>query len=107
MIIYIREIYNKVVDSSKWLNEFFNMNYLTLFKNYYFNKNNRLTQITIKEKSINLSNNTKSFFDLYNKCDNERKNLLIKNINRAYFGFQDTGDKKNLKTIIFKSSKKL
>ena len=105
MIIYIREIYNKVVDSSKWLNEFFNMNYLTLFKNYYFNKNKRLTQITIKEKSINLSNNTKSFFDLYNKCDNERKNLLIKNIYRAYFGVRETGEKNNLKTIIFKSSK--
>ena len=102
---YNKEIYNKVVDSSKWLNEFFNMNYLTLFKNYYFNKNKRLTQITIKEKSINLSNNTKSFFDLYNKCDNERKNLLIKNIYRAYFGVQETGEKNNLKTIIFKSSK--
>ena len=102
---YNKEIYNKVVDSSKWLNEFFNMNYLTLFKNYYFNKNKRLTQITIKEKSINLSNNTKSFFDLYNKCDNERKNLLIKNIYRAYFGVRETGEKNNLKTIIFKSSK--
>ena len=104
---YNREIYYKVIGFSNWLNEFFDMNYMTLFKDYYFIKNKRLTQVTINGRLINLTNNTKSFFDLYCKCDDVRKNLLIKNINRAYFGFQDTGDKKNLKTIIFKSSKKL
>ena len=102
---YNREIYNKVVGSSKWLDEFFDMNYSTLFKKYYFNKNKRLSQITIGEKSINLSENTKSFFDLYNKSDDERKKLLIKNIYRAYFGVQVTDEANNLKTIIFKSSK--
>ena len=91
---YNREIYYKVIGSSNWLNEFFDMNYMTLFKDYYFIKNKRLTQVTINGRLINLTNNTKSFFDLYCKCDDVRKNLLIKNINRAYFGFQDTGDKK-------------
>jgi tRNA-binding EMAP/Myf-like protein len=102
---YNREIYYKVIGSSNWLNEFFDMNYLSLFKNYYFNKNKRLSQINIKGKSFNLTENTKSFYDLYNKSDDERKKLLIKNIYRAYFGVQVTDEKNNMKKLIFKSSK--
>ena len=104
---YNKELYKKIIGQSSWLNEFFDKNYLTLFKDYYFNKNKRLTQIIIKGKLINLTNNTKSFFDLYTKSNEERKKLLISNINRAYFGVQETCEKKNLKTIIFKSSKKI
>ena len=102
---YNREIYYKVIGSSNLLNEYFDMNYLSLFKNYYFNKNKRLSQIILNGKLINLTANTKSFYDLYNKSDDERKKLLIKNIYRAYFGVQVTDEKNNLKTIIFKSSK--
>ena len=64
-----------------------------------------MTQITIKGKLIKLAESTKSFFDLYSKSDEQRKKLLINNINRAYFGVQETDQKSNLKTIIFKSSK--
>ena len=102
---YNREIYYKVIGSSNWLNEFFDMNYLSLFKNYYFNKNKRLNQINIKGKSFNLTENTKSFYDLYNKSDDERKKLLIINIYRAYFGVQVTDEKNNMKKLLFKSSK--
>ena len=66
-----------------------------------------MTQIIIKGKLIKLTDSTKSFFDLYIKSNEERKKLLISNINRAYFGVQETCEKKNLKTIIFKSSKKI
>jgi hypothetical protein len=104
---YNKELYKKIIGQSSWLNEFFDKNYLTLFKDYYFNKNKRLTQIIIKGKLINLTNNTKSFFDLYTKSNEERKKLLISNINRAYFGVQEIDQKNNLKTIIFKSSKKI
>ena len=102
---YNKELYKKIIGQSAWLNEFFDKNYLTLFKDYYFNKNKRLTQITIKGKLIKLAESTKSFFDLYSKSDEQRKKLLINNINRAYFGVQETDQKSNLKTIIFKSSK--
>jgi len=102
---YNKELYKKIIGQSAWLNEFFDKNYLTLFKDYYFNKNKRLTQITIKGKLIKLAESTKSFFDLYSKSDEQRKKLLINNINRAYFGVQETDQKSNLKTIIFKFSK--
>ena len=102
---YNKELYEKIIGQSSWLNEFFDKNYLTLFKDYYFNKNKRLTQINIKGKLIKLRDSTKSFFDLYIKSNEERKKLLINNINRAYFGVQETAQKNNLKTIIFKSSK--
>ena len=62
---YNKELYKKIIGQSAWLNEFFDKNYLTLFKDYYFNKNIRLTQIIIKGKLIKLTDSTKSFFDLY------------------------------------------
>ena len=89
------------------MNEFFNMNFLILFKNYYFNKNYRLKQISIKGKIINLSKKTNTFYDLYEKSDDDRKKLLIKFINRAYFGIHETVEENNSKTGIFFNSKKL
>ena len=96
---YNEKIYNKVINSSECLKEFFNMNYLTLFKIYYFNKYNRLNQISIKGKIINLSDKTKTFYELYKKCDDERKKLLIKHINRAYFGILETSEDNNSKQL--------
>ena len=104
---YNEKIYNKVINSAEWLNEFFNMNFLILFKNYYFNKNYRLKQISIKGKIINLSKKTNTFYDLYEKSDDDRKKLLIKFINRAYFGIHETVEENNSKTGIFFNSKKL
>lgn len=86
---YNEIIYNKVINSTEWLKKFFNMNFLSLFKKYYFNKYQRLNQITIKGKVINLSNKTNTFYELYKKNNDERKKLLIKYINKAYFGIQE------------------
>ncbi len=88
----------------KWI--FWYILFKVIFKNYYFNINKRLTQITNKEKSINLGNNTKSFFDLYNKSDVGIKKFLIKNINRAIFvlikkSFKDNNFQIIKKIIIF------
>jgi len=99
------KIYNKVITSAKWLNEFFNMNYLTFFRKYYFNKYYRLNQISIKDKIIKLSNKTNTFYELYEKSNEERKKILIKYINRAYFNIQETVEENNSKTVIFYASK--
>ena len=98
---YNEIIYNKVINSTEWLKEFFNMNFLSLFKKYYFNKYQRLNQITIKGKVINLSNKTNTFYELYKKNNDEKKKLLIKYINKAYFGIQEMNEENNSKTIIF------
>ena len=92
--IHNENIYNKVINSAKWLFDFFNMNYLTLFENYYLNKYKPLSQIIFKGKIINLSKNTKSFFELYKESNDESKKLLIESINRAYFGLTDPNIKK-------------
>ena len=97
---YNEILYNKVINSTEWLKEFFNMNFLSLFKKYYFNKYQRLNQITIKGKVINLSNKTNTFYELYKKNNDERKKLLIKYINKAYFGIQEMNEENNSKTII-------
>ena len=100
--IYNEIIYNNIINSAEWLSEFFNMNYLNLFKKYYFNINKRLSQIIIKNNIIKLSKDTKSFYELYQENNDERKELLINCINRAYFGLKEN-EEKNIGTIIFKT----
>ena len=81
------------------------MNFLTVFKNYYFNKYNRLNKITIKGKIINLSNKANTFYELYKKNNDDRKKLLIKYVNRTYLGIQEISEENNSKKIIFYNSK--
>ena len=81
------------------------MNFLTVFKNYYFNKYNRLNKITIKGKIINLSNKINTFYELYKNNNDDRKKLLIKYVNRTYLGIQEISEENNSKKIIFYNSK--
>ena len=78
-----RKIFKKVVTSSKWLRELFMMNYLELF-NYYYNQEKPLRKLVFKNKEIYLSIKTKSFFDLLEKYDDIR-NELIDTVNRIYY----------------------
>ena len=78
-----RKSFEKVVASSKWLRELFMMNYLELF-NYYYNQEKPLRKLVFKNKEIYLSIKTKSFFDLLEKYDDTR-NELIDTVNRIYY----------------------
>lgn len=80
---------------SELLSEFFNMNYLTLFKIYY-NECEYLDKIIIKEKAINLTKKTKSFYELIKNRNNIMKNLIIKYTRRAYFGEVEAKENNNL-----------
>ena len=71
---YNEKLYNKVINSAESINEFFNMNFLTVFKNYYFNKNNRLNKINIKVKIINLSNKKTLFMNYIKRITMIEKN---------------------------------
>ena len=78
-----RKSFGKVVASSKWLRELFMMNYLELF-NYYYNQEEPLKKLVFKNKEINLSPETETFFDLLEKYDDIR-NELIDTVNRIYY----------------------
>ena len=78
-----RKIFKKVVASSEWLRELFMMNYLELF-NYYYNQEKPLRKLVFKNKEIYLSIKTKSFFDLLEKYDDIR-NELIDTVNIIYY----------------------
>ena len=78
-----RKSFEKVVASSKWLRELFMMNYLELF-NYYYNQEEPLKKLVFKNKEINLSPETETFFDLLEKYDDIR-NELIDTVNRIYY----------------------
>ena len=79
------KILQQVIPSSKWLEEFFNMKYLSLFRIYY-NNCKPLKQINFNGKNINLSLNTKSFYNLLKK--NRIKLMrakIISTVQDAYF----------------------
>ena len=66
-----------------WFNEFFSMNYMDFFKNYYY-KEKPLKEISFKEITITLSKKTKTFYDLlikYKKDEIELKEA----VRRIYF----------------------
>ena len=66
-----------------WFNEFFSMNYIDFFKNYYY-KEKPLKEISFKEITITLSKKTKTFYDLlikYKKDEIELKEA----VRRIYF----------------------
>ena len=62
----------KVYNATEWLTKFFNMNYLKLFTYYfYYNKEKQMNKIYFEGKNIILSKNTKTFYDLLQKKENE------------------------------------
>ena len=63
-----KELINEVCNSSKWLENFFNMKYISLFDYYYNNEK------TINGKKIIFSSKTKSFKDL---LENKKKYIKI------------------------------
>ena len=74
------------IKSSSWLEKFFNIKYLDLFNEYYYNKEEPLKEFNFGEKKIVLSNKTKSFYDLLLKKGNENlKNELSDTAKRVYF----------------------
>lgn len=80
---YNEKLLNKVIDSSNWLNRFFNMNYLKLF-DYYYNNQNPLNKIIFEGKEILLSKKTKTFSDLLEK-NSKIKNELIQIVKDVYY----------------------
>ena len=62
-----KQIFQKVVNLSPFLNNFFNMSYLQLFNNYYLKCNRTFVLEGVK---VNLSQKTKLFVDLIQKNNN-------------------------------------
>ncbi len=58
-------IYNKVCKLCPFLYEFLEQNFMTLFKDYYYNNKNKF--YIVNGKQINISDKTKNFNDLINK----------------------------------------
>ena len=100
-----KEILKKIYQSShssQWLNNFFNMNVLTLFR-YYYNETKPLNIFKFEGEEINLSKNTKSFYYLLKKYD-IIKIELIDALKRAYFNENYENKNKKGKSL-FSSTK--
>ena len=89
-IDFNKELLNEVCQKSPWLNDFFNLNYLDLFKCYY-NDQKQIDKISFCKQIITLSKKTqkKSFCELLIKNENIKKELInaVKNV---YFNGKDT-----------------
>ena len=78
-----KELLDEVCQKSPWLNDFFNLNYLDLFKCYY-NDQKPIDTISFCEQIITLSKETqkKTFYELLIKNKNITKELInaVKNV---------------------------
>lgn len=77
-----KEIYDQVNNISEIIKEYFNMNFVDIFEKY-FNDCEPMSKITIRGKDINLSKETKCFYDLINK-NQMIKDQLIDFARRVY-----------------------
>ena len=75
---------NKVCKESKFLDDFFNINYLEFFSRFYYNENKEEDRIFFEGKEIVFSNKTKAFYNLLKKYENH-KFLLIDSVKTVYF----------------------
>ena len=78
---------------SEWLKKFFNMNYLKMFKEYYYQKK-QITEINDEGNIIkfNKNNKTETFYDLLNKYK-DLKNDLINTVNSVYLNLDNKKNK--------------
>ena len=67
-----KNIYEKICKHSPFIQEFLQMNYLDLFKQYY---NNKSKLFEVNGKIILISKKTKTFDDLLKKYDKYKKRL--------------------------------
>ena len=72
---YNRALLEKIEKFSPSLSKLFEINYLELFEKYY-NKGNPLDKIVFENLNVNLSEKTKTFYNLIDKNKNLKKHLI-------------------------------
>ena len=80
---YNKNLLQKVSQKEEWIRDFFNTEYIELFKLYFYHKKGMKT-IRINDKDINLSEKTKAFYHLINKNE-ELESLLQDAVKRGYY----------------------
>ncbi len=83
------DIFNSVCNLSKLLEKFFNIKYLDFFNDFYFNKEKETNKIIFEGQEIPFSKETKTFYHLLKKYEND-KDLLIDSAKSVYFYGYDT-----------------
>ena len=83
------DILNVVCHFSKKLENFFNIKYLDFFNDFYFNEEKETNKVIFEGIEIPFSKETKNFYHLLKKYENE-KNLLIDSAKIVYFYGYDT-----------------
>ena len=95
-----QKIYKIVCKLSKWLENFFNMNFLVLF-NLYYSKEEPLKVIEYDGEKISLSDKTESFYYLLEK-NKDYKKQLSDAAKIVYFNGYDSLINKNSFNIVKK-----
>jgi hypothetical protein len=91
---------NAVCLLSKVLEDFFDINYLEFFNDYYFNEKKETNKVIFEENEIPFSKGTKNFYHLLKKFENY-KTLLIDSVKRVYFNGYNSLIKNN-SFVVFK-----
>lgn len=81
---YNKKLYEKLAEKSEWFSDLLNLKYIDVFYEYYYNQEKKLEKIVFKEKTINISEDTKSFYYLLKKQENLSQEI-IDVVNDVYF----------------------
>ena len=71
---YNKNLYDKLIAKSEWLESFLDMKFIEAFSIYY-NNGKSLTNVNYKDKNIIISHKTKSFYYLLYKEENLKKEI--------------------------------
>jgi len=79
---YNKNLYEKLIEKSKWFKDFLEMKYINFFHNYYYYNKKPLEIVTINNQIISVSSKTKSFHYLLDKEKELYENIndLVKNV---------------------------
>lgn len=78
-------LYEKLIEKSKWFEEFLDLKYIDVFINYYYYDKKHLSKIDFKGKTIIISKKTKSFKYLLKKNGNDNLTKLMLNLVRDIY----------------------
>lgn len=104
---YNKKLYEKLAEKSEWFSDLLNMKYIDVFYEYYYNQEKKLEKIVFEEKTINISEYTKSFYYLLKKQENLSQEI-IDVVNDVYLNKvnNDNNETNNEKKFIVNKAKK-
>lgn len=94
-----QKILDSIIKINPWLAKFFDLNYLYILQNYYYNGGKPIKEIDFAGIKVILSDKTKNFIYLKRRFDLELQKTIEKTLKEVYFCGNNYNDKKYFTVI--------